>query len=121
MKILLVDDAVFVRMSLKKILDDSDLDCTYFEAGTGEEAVKLYTATNPDVVIMDITMPGMNGIEAVERIKELNPGAKIIMCSSMGYQDKVVDAINAGAADFIIKPYNADKVINSIKRVMNVS
>lgn len=105
MKILLVDDAAFVRMSLKKILDDAALGFEYVEAGDGEEAIEKYKLYSPDLVIMDITMPKMDGIAAVGRIKEIDDNARIIMCSSMGYQEKVVDAITAGAKDFIIKPY----------------
>ena len=120
MKILISDDAMFVRMSLKKILDESDIECTYVEADTGVKAVEQYKLMKPDVVIMDITMPEMDGIEAVREIKAIDSDAKIIMCSSMGYQEKVVDAINAGAADFIVKPYESAKVIASIKKVMNI-
>ena len=95
MKILLVDDAAFVRMSLKKILDDAALGFEYVEAGDGEEAIEKYKLYSPDLVIMDITMPKMDGIAAVGRIKEIDDNARIIMCSSMGYQEKVVDAITA--------------------------
>ena len=116
MKVLLVDDAAFVRMSLKKILDDA----AYVEAGDGEEAIEKYKLYSPDLVIMDITMPKMDGIAAVGRIKEIDDNARIIMCSSMGYQEKVVDAITAGAKDFIIKPYEAEKVIKSVKAVLKL-
>ena len=121
MKVLLVDDAAFVRMSLKKILDDADLGFEYVEAGDGEEAIKKYKMYTPDLVIMDITMPKMDGITAVKEIKAIDSDATIIMCSSMGYQEKVVDAITAGASDFIIKPYEAAKVISSIKAVMRLN
>lgn len=120
MKVLLVDDAAFVRMSLKKILDDSQLGFEYIESSTGVEALKMYKLHSPDLVIMDITMPEMDGIEAVRQIKELDANAKIIMCSAMGYQEKVVDAITAGALDFIIKPYEPSKVVNSVKKVLNL-
>ena len=69
---------------------------------------------------MDITMPGMNGIEAVEKIMEIDPNAKIIMCSSMGYQEKVVDAITAGAVDFIVKPYTKEKILLAVEKVMKL-
>lgn len=120
MKILLADDAAFVRMSLKTILEKSELDFTYLEASTGVEAVNLYKAHQPDIVIMDITMPEMDGITAVEKIKEIDGNAKIIMCSAMGYQEKVVNAITAGASEFIVKPYEPDKVIASIKKVLKL-
>lgn len=106
MKILLVDDAAF--------------GFEYVEAGDGEEAIEKYKLYSPDLVIMDITMPKMDGIAAVGRIKEIDDNARIIMCSSMGYQEKVVDAITAGAKDFIIKPYEAEKVIKSVKAVLKL-
>lgn len=120
MKVLLVDDAAFVRMSLKKILDDMALGFEYIEAGDGEDAIEKYKIYSPDLVIMDITMPKMDGITAVGRIKEIDDNAKIIMCSSMGYQEKVLDAITAGEKDFIIKPYEAAKVAKSIKAVLKL-
>lgn len=120
MKVLLVDDAAFVRMSLKKILDDMALGFEYIEAGDGEDAIEKYKIYSPDLVIMDITMPKMDGITAVGRIKEIDDNAKIIMCSSMGYQEKVLDAITAGAKDFIIKPYEAAKVAKLIKAVLKL-
>ena len=120
MKVLLVDDAAFVRMSLKKILDDMALGFEYIEAGDGEDAIEKYKIYSPDLVIMDITMPKMDGITAVGRIKEIDDNAKIIMGSSMGYQEKVLDAITAGAKDFIIKPYEAAKVAKSIKAVLKL-
>ena len=120
MKVHLVDDAAFVRMSLKKILDDMALGFEYIEAGDGEDAIEKYKIYSPDLVIMDITMPKMDGITAVGRIKEIDDNAKIIMCSSMGYQEKVLDAITAGAKDFIIKPYEAAKVAKSIKAVLKL-
>ena len=120
MKVLLVDDAAIVRMSLKKILDDMALGFEYIEAGDGEDAIEKYKIYSPDLVIMDITMPKMDGITAVGRIKEIDDNAKIIMCSSMGYQEKVLDAITAGAKDFIIKPYEAVKVAKSVKAVLKL-
>ena len=120
MKVLLVDDAAFVRMSLKKILDDMALGFEYIEAGDGEDAIEKYKIYSPDLVIMDITMPKMDGITAVGSIKEIDDNAKIIMCSSMGYQEKVLDAITAGAKDFIIKPYEAAKVAKSVKAVLKL-
>ena len=120
MKVLLVDDAAFVRMSLKKILDDMALGFEYIEAGDGEDAIEKYKIYSPALVIMDITMPKMDGITAVGRIKEIDDNAKIIMCSSMGYQEKVLDAITAGAKDFIIKPYEAAKVAKSVKAVLKL-
>lgn len=120
MKVLLVDDAAFVRMSLKRVLEESEYDFTYIEASTGQEAIEFFEKERPDLTIMDITMPGMNGIEAVEKIMDIDSNAKIIMCSSMGYQEKVVDAITAGAVDFIVKPYTAEKIMLAIEKVMKL-
>lgn len=120
MKVLLVDDAAFVRMSLKKVLDSSEYDFTYYEASTGIEALEVYKGYQPDLVIMDITMPELDGINAVRKIKEFDDKAKIIMCSALGYQDKVLEAITAGALDFIVKPYEASKVIGTIEKIMKL-
>lgn len=120
MKVLLVDDAAFVRMSLKIVLDSSEYDFTYYEASTGIEALEVYKGYQPDLVIMDITMPELDGINAVRKIKEFDDKAKIIMCSALGYQDKVLEAITAGALDFIVKPYEASKVIGTIEKIMKL-
>lgn len=118
MKVLLVDDAMFTRLSLQRILDTSEYDFTYLEAKTGEEAILIYKREHPELVIMDITMPGMNGIEAVRRIKEIDENAKIIMCSSVGYPDKIIDSIHMGAADFVVKPYKPDKILAVVKKIL---
>ena len=81
-------------------------------------AVNLYKKENPDVVTMDITMPDMDGIEAVKEIRSFDPGAKIIMCSAMGQQSMVMDAIKSGAKDFIVKPFQADRVLEAIRKVV---
>ncbi len=120
MKVLIVDDASFVRMSLKKLLEDSEFDFEIIEAENGEDAVTKYKRNNPDLVIMDITMPEMDGIEAVSLLKEFDSSAKVIMCSSMGYQEKVLDAIQAGALDFIVKPYDNKKVLDSVCKVLKL-
>lgn len=115
-KILVVDDAAFLRMSLKKILAAEDH--TIYEASNGIEAITLYQELHPDVVTMDITMPDMDGLEALKRLKQIDPGAKVIMCSAMGQQDKVVTAIQNGAVDFIAKPFQGDRVLASVQRAL---
>jgi len=115
-KILLVDDAIFVRMNMKKIL--APLGYDLIEAVNGEHAIKMYQEQQPDLVIMDITMPEMDGISAVRKIREFDPSAKIIMCSSMGQQLKIVDAIQAGASDFIVKPYKEGQILDAIQKVL---
>jgi len=116
-KVLIVDDAAFMRMMIKDILEKNGYE-VIGEASNGIKAVDLYKADKPDVVTMDITMPDMDGIEAVKAIKAFDPAAKIIMCSAMGQQSMVMDAIRAGAKDFIVKPFQADRVLEAIKKVI---
>ena len=116
-KILLVDDAAFMRMMIKDVLSKngySDL----FEAGDGQEAVQQYSEIKPDLVIMDITMPNKDGLEALKEIKGMDSGAKVIMCSAMGQEGMVVDAIKSGAKDFIVKPFKADRILQAVNKVL---
>ncbi|MCI8339194.1 MAG: response regulator [Lachnospiraceae bacterium] len=119
MQVLIVDDASLVRMSLKDILDKSEYDFEFLEAVNGREAVNMYKKNQPDFVIMDITMPEMDGITAVGEIKKIDEDAKIIMCTSMAYEEKVIDAVSAGASDYIVKPYEPSKVIDAVKKIMD--
>ncbi|MFN3432295.1 MAG: response regulator [Candidatus Sericytochromatia bacterium] len=112
MKILIVDDAMFMRITLKNLLTKEGYEC--FEAGSGIEAVARYHEVKPDLTTMDITMPDMDGIAAVKEIKKLNPAAKVIMCSAMGQESMVVDAIQAGACDFIVKPFKPERVLEAV-------
>ncbi|WP_102400968.1 response regulator [Haloimpatiens massiliensis] len=116
-KVLIVDDAAFMRMMIKDILEKNGFEVVG-EANNGIKAVEIYKAEKPDVVTMDITMPDMDGIEAVKAIKSIDPAAKVIMCSAMGQQTMVMDAIKAGAKDFIVKPFQADRVLEAIKKVL---
>jgi two-component system, chemotaxis family, chemotaxis protein CheY len=116
-KVLIVDDAAFMRMMLKDILEKNGFE-VIGEAPTGVKAVELYKNAKPDVVTMDITMPDMDGIEAVKKIKAIDAAAKIIMCSAMGQQNMVMEAIKAGARDFIVKPFQGDRVVEAIKKVL---
>ncbi|WP_256759381.1 response regulator [Cohnella sp. WQ 127256] len=115
--ILVVDDAAFMRMMLKSILENAG-HTVVGEAENGSDAIEKYKALQPDLVTMDITMPVMEGVEAVKHIKSAHPDAKIIMCSAMGQQGMVVQAIQAGALDFIIKPFQADRVLSSIEKAL---
>ncbi|WP_442599642.1 response regulator [Neobacillus sp. D3-1R] len=117
-KILVVDDAKFMRMTLSNILVKANHE-VIGEADNGIKAVELYQELKPDLVTMDITMPEKSGIEAVKEIKEQFPNAKIIMCSAMGQQKMVVEAIEAGAKDFIVKPFDEGRVLDAIKRVLS--
>ncbi len=113
-KVLLVDDAAFMRMRCAKLLTENGYSVD--EAENGQEAVEKYAKIKPDLVLMDITMPVMDGLTAVAEIKKIDPEAKIVMCSALGQQNTVMSAIKAGAKDFIIKPYQSDKILTTIKR-----
>ena len=112
-----MDDAAFMRMMIKDILEKNGY-TVVGQGANGVQAVELYKSEKPDLVTMDITMPDMDGIEAVKSIKEFDPNAKVIMCSAMGQQSMVMDAIRAGAKDFIVKPFQADRVIEAIKKAI---
>ena len=115
--ILICDDAAFMRMMIKDILSKNGYNVVG-EAENGAIAVEKYTETNPDLVLMDITMPEMDGIQALKKIKEKDPGASVIMCSAMGQQAMVIESIQAGAKDFIVKPFQADRVLEAVRKVV---
>ncbi|HAA90252.1 MAG: Response regulator receiver protein [Thermoanaerobacterales bacterium 50_218] len=116
-RILIVDDAAFMRMMLKDILTKNGY-TVVGEAENGLVAVEMYKELKPDLVTMDITMPEMDGITAVKEIKKIDPGAKIIMCSAMGQQAMVIDSIQAGAQDFIVKPFQPERVLEAVEKVL---
>ncbi|MBU5469657.1 response regulator [Falcatimonas sp. MSJ-15] len=115
--ILVCDDAAFMRMMIKDILSKNGYNIVG-EAENGAKAVEKYAETKPDLVLMDITMPEMDGIQALKKIKESDPGAKIIMCSAMGQQAMVIESIQSGAKDFIVKPFQPDRVLEAVKKVI---
>jgi len=115
-KILVVDDAAFMRMRASKLLTDNGYEV--IEAENGLDAVEKYKAERPDLVIMDITMPVMDGIEAVKAIKSFDPDATIIMCSALGQQAMVINAVRAGAKDFIVKPFQPDRILATVKKFL---
>jgi two-component system chemotaxis response regulator CheY len=115
--ILIVDDAAFMRMMLKDILIKGGHNVVG-EAANGLEAIVQYGKLKPDLVTMDITMPEMEGIEALKRIKADDPKARIIMCSAMGQQGMVVQAIQAGAIDFVVKPFQGDRVLEAVTKAL---
>lgn len=117
-RILVVDDAAFMRMMIKDILTKNGYDVVG-EATDGQQAVEKYSELHPDLVTMDITMPEMDGITALKEIKKINPNSKVIMCSAMGQQAMVIDAIQAGAKDFIVKPFQADRVLEAISKTLS--
>lgn len=115
--ILLVDDAAFMRMMLKDILTKNGYN-VIGEAENGAQAVEKYKELKPNLVVMDITMPEMDGIQAAKAIKAEDANALIIMCSAMGQQAMVIEAIQAGAKDFIVKPFQPDRVLEAVKKVI---
>jgi two-component system, chemotaxis family, chemotaxis protein CheY len=117
-KVLVVDDAKFMRMTLSNILNQAGHE-VIGEGENGKEAVSLYRELKPDLVTLDITMPEMSGLEAVREIKKEFPSAKVIMCSAMGQQKMVVEAIEAGAKDFIVKPFDEARIVDAINRIFN--
>lgn len=115
---LVVDDAIFMRTILKQMLTEAKFNVVG-EAGNGVQAVEMAEVLKPDIVILDITMPEMDGIEAIEKILEVSPNSKIIMCSAMGQHARVVEAIKKGAKDFIVKPFEKARVLQAIYNVMS--
>ncbi len=116
-RILVCDDSAFMRMMLKRVLIDNGHEVVG-EAGDGMEAVQLYRQHKPDLITMDITMPKMDGIQAVTHIHEEDPLVRIVMVTALGQRAIITDAINAGASDFIVKPFDNIQVIETIKKVL---
>ena len=118
-RILIVDDAMFMRAAVKRILDQAGFEIAG-EAENGEVAVRKYNELQPDAVLMDITMPDMDGISACKIIMKAYPGAKIIMCTALGQQNMVVEALQAGAKDYIVKPFQPDRVVAGLSKVLGI-
>ena len=116
-KVLLVDDAAFMRKMLSDLLIKGGHEIIG-EAVNGEDAYEKYKELQPDIVTMDITMPVCNGLESVKKIMKDFPNAKIIMCSAMGQQAMVLEAIQSGAKDFIVKPFQADRVLEAVNKAI---
>ncbi|MBS2969102.1 response regulator [Metabacillus sp. KIGAM252] len=116
-RILIVDDAKFMRVTLTNVLEGANHTIAG-EAENGIEAVSQYKTLQPDLVTLDITMPEKNGLDALKEIMGEFPSAKVIMCSAMGQQKMVVEAIEAGAKDFIIKPFDSSRVLEAVERVL---
>ncbi|WP_026906931.1 response regulator [Paucisalibacillus globulus] len=117
-RVLITDDAAFMRMQLKDIVTKLGHEVVG-EAENGLIAIEQAKELQPDLITMDITMPEMNGVDATREIRKALPAAKIIMCSAMGQQSMVVDAIQAGANDFIVKPFNMDRIKESLSKVLS--
>jgi two-component system chemotaxis response regulator CheY len=115
-RIMITDDALFMRVTLKNILTQHGLEVVA-EASNGREAVELYEKHKPDLVFMDITMPEMDGLEALKAIRAKDPNAKVVMCTAMGQNQIVVEAIQAGAKDFIVKPFQPERILEAVQKV----
>ncbi len=116
-KILIVDDAAFMRMMIKDVITKNGFEVAG-EAVNGMDAVDKYNELKPDLVLMDITMPEMDGIQALKKIKEGDSDAKVIMCSAMGQQAMVIEAIQSGAKDFIVKPFQPERILEAVQKVL---
>ncbi|MFV1991593.1 MAG: response regulator [Acidimicrobiales bacterium] len=116
-RIMVVDDAAFMRNNLKHILTAAGHEVAV-EAVDGEDAVAKYAEVKPDLVTMDITMPNMDGIEALKQIQASDPASKVIMCSAMGQESLVVEAITSGARDFVVKPFQGERVVEAVARAL---
>ncbi len=114
--VMIVDDAAFMRATLKDLISKGGFEVVS-EAENGQDAVNKYKTFKPDLVTMDITMPEMDGLEALKKIKEVDGGAKVIMCSAIGQQANVLEAIKCGASDFIVKPFQPDRVLEALNKV----
>ena len=116
-KILIVDDAAFMRKVIKDTLSKSGYTDLY-EAVDGADAVEKYNEIQPDLVLMDITMPNMDGLEALKAIRGKDGSANVVMCSAMGQESMVIDAVRSGAKDFIVKPFKADRVLKTVTSIV---
>ena len=115
--VLIVDDAEFMRVMLKEVLSEMELEVVG-EAGDGEQAIDLYRQLQPDLVAMDITMPKLDGIEALKRIMAEDPDATVVMITALGQKEKVLESIQAGARDFIVKPFDQERVQATISQIL---
>jgi two-component system chemotaxis response regulator CheY len=116
-RILIADDLSFMRMIQKEILSERGYSVVG-EASDGREAVEKYRSLRPDLVLLDITMPNMNGLEAMRKIFAIDPKAKIIMCSALGQQNLILEAIKAGVKDFIVKPFKPERILSAIQKAL---
>jgi len=116
-RIMIVDDAAFMRMMIKENLKKTGFS-DFVEAGNGEEAVALFSKTRPDLVLLDITMPVKDGLTALQEIRESDPEARIVMCSAMGQESMVIEAVKLGALDFIVKPFKPERLVQTVRNVL---
>jgi two-component system, chemotaxis family, chemotaxis protein CheY len=114
-KIMVVDDAMFMRKKCAQMLTQNGYEVV--EAGNGKEAVALYPQAKPNAVLLDITMPEMDGLQALRAILDLDPNARVAMCTAMGQQNIVIEALKSGARDFVVKPFDATRVMAAVKKI----
>jgi two-component system, chemotaxis family, chemotaxis protein CheY len=117
--VMIVDDLAFIKIVLRDILEKSGFRVVG-EASNGDEAIRVYLDKRPDVVLMDITMPGMDGLTALKKIREHDPNARIIICSALGQQQLIVQAIQLGAKDFIVKPFQPQRIVSALKKALDI-
>lgn len=115
----IVDDLAFIKLVLRDLIEKAGFRVVG-EASNGEEAIELFQDKRPDVLLLDITMPKMDGITTLKKLLEIDPKANIIMCSALGQQRLIVEAIQLGAKDFIVKPFRPERVISSIKKTLDM-
>ncbi len=118
--VLIVDDLTFIKIVLRDILEKSGFHVVG-EASNGKQALAMYQERHPDVVLMDITMPDMDGLTALKKIREIDPAAKVIICSALGQQRLIVQAIQLGAKDFIVKPFQPPRVVSALKKALDLA
>src|SRR3954454_17459198 len=116
-KILVVDDAQFMRVKCSRLLQDAGHEV--IEASDGTEAVELYQSARPDAVLLDITMPKMDGLTALKEIRKFDPDARVAMLTAMGQQAIVIEAVKAGARDFVVKPFDASRVVQAVEKLLS--
>ncbi|MDR1797979.1 MAG: response regulator [Clostridiales Family XIII bacterium] len=116
-KIMIVDDAAFMRMMIKENLKKEGFS-EFVEAANGEEAVAAFRQESPDLTLLDITMPVKDGLAALTEIRQINPDARVVMCSAMGQENMVIEAIKLGALDFIVKPFKPERLLQTVKGVL---
>ena len=118
--VLIVDDLTFIKIVLRDIIEKAGFRVVG-EASNGEQAITQYQDTRPDVVLMDITMPGMDGLTALKKIREIDNAARVIICSALGQQQLIVQAIQLGAKDFIVKPFQPQRVVSALKKALDIT
>jgi two-component system chemotaxis response regulator CheY len=115
-KILIVDDAEFLRVRISKMLIADGFEVV--EAENGLKAIEAFKANKPDMVLMDITMPEMDGLTALKELRKIDPGAKVVMLTALGQESVVLEAVKSGARDFVVKPFERDRVLSAINKIL---